>query len=70
MGICPACEGEVLIPQPHRGAVVTCPECGASLLVVSVLPLILEELDDEEEFWEEGMKPGRETEEEEEEEEE
>ena len=49
MGICPVCDGEVLLPEPRKGEVVTCPECAASLLVVSVSPLILEELDEEEE---------------------
>jgi alpha-aminoadipate carrier protein LysW len=61
---CPNCDEEITLQAPRLGQVVICPSCGTELEVVSVKPLELDFLFEEEEEWEEEW--GEEEEEEEE----
>ena len=47
--ICPECEAEITLDKPMRGEIVSCPDCGVELEVVSVNPLTLEPAPMEEE---------------------
>lgn len=51
MPLCPKCEAMVDVDEDEveEGEVVSCPECGADLEVISSHPLELNPLDDEDE---------------------
>jgi alpha-aminoadipate carrier protein LysW len=50
--ICPECDGEVFLNEDVIiGEIVTCPDCGADLEVVSLDPPRLELAPEEEEDW-------------------
>lgn len=50
MATCPVCEGTFFVDEEEveEGDLISCEECGAELEVVSLDPLELEALDDEE----------------------
>jgi len=49
---CPVCDADVLFPDDAvEGELITCPECGSELEIVSVDPPQLEEAPQEEEDW-------------------
>ncbi len=51
-GNCPECEGEVKLDDDvMEGEIVSCPDCGVELEVVSVKPLKLSPAPEEEEDW-------------------
>jgi len=49
MAICVECDAEFDIDEVEVGAVVSCPECGVDMEVLSRRPLELEAVTDEEE---------------------
>jgi lysine biosynthesis protein LysW len=51
-GYCPECDGKInLGPQPEEGRKVTCPRCGAYLMIVSTAPIELDwAYDDDDEY--------------------
>ena len=50
--VCPSCGAEITFDRPPlNGEVITCPECGVELEVVSTEPLTLEEAPEVEEDW-------------------
>jgi len=42
MSVCPECEAEISLENPMRGEVLSCPDCGVELEVISVNPITLE----------------------------
>lgn len=55
VAMCPECEVLISIPGPLRlGKIVECPECGATLEVISVEPPELDVVEEEED-WEEEL---------------
>jgi alpha-aminoadipate carrier protein LysW len=65
MAMCPECEVLISIPGTLRlGKIVECPECGATLEVVSIEPPELDVvMEEEEEDWEEDLEDLEEEEE-------
>ena len=50
--VCPECDGEVLLADDVIvGEIVTCPDCGADLEVMSLDPAKMELAPEEEEDW-------------------
>ncbi|CAG0991822.1 MAG: lysine biosynthesis protein LysW [Anaerolinea sp.] len=48
---CPECEAVIDLEKPLRGEIVSCPDCGVELEVISVSPLTLEPAPMEQEDW-------------------
>jgi alpha-aminoadipate/glutamate carrier protein LysW len=48
---CPECEATISLTNVLRGEIVSCPDCGVELEVVSVSPLSLEAAPMEQEDW-------------------
>jgi alpha-aminoadipate/glutamate carrier protein LysW len=48
---CPECDAEINLKDPMKGEICTCPDCGAELEVVGLIPLTLELAPEEEEDW-------------------
>ena len=57
MSVCPACEAEIELDEfdVGKGEIISCPECGVELEVLSLWPLELDHapLDEDEGAWEE-----------------
>ena len=73
MATCPECDAEIDVDvyEVEKGDLLTCPECGSDLEVISVSPLEIEAVSDEdEEEDEDDEDEGDELDEEDEEEEE
>ncbi len=51
MPLCPVCGNELNVGDVELHEIVECPRCGAELEVVSVSPLLLDELPPIEEDW-------------------
>lgn len=51
MAECPVCGCSIEYPELEIGELVTCPDCGTELEVVSVDPLGFAEAPEEEEDW-------------------
>ncbi|HET6373184.1 MAG TPA: hypothetical protein VFG76_07745 [Candidatus Polarisedimenticolia bacterium] len=49
MAACVECEAEFDIDEPEVGEIVSCPECGLDMEVVSARPLELEAITEDEE---------------------
>ena len=51
MATCPECDGEIEVDEfdVDKGDQLSCPECGSNLEVVSVSPLELDIVDDDDE---------------------
>jgi alpha-aminoadipate carrier protein LysW len=49
--ICPECEASIPMVKPIKGEIITCPDCGAELELVSENPLTLALAPKEEEDW-------------------
>ena len=49
---CPVCAAEVVFPEDAvEGELISCPDCGTELEIVSINPPNLEEAPQEEEDW-------------------
>ncbi len=53
MASCVECEAEFDVDEPQLGEIVSCPECGLDMEIVSTKPLELETIMEEEEEEEE-----------------
>lgn len=50
--LCPECDAKISLPKGTvEGEIVSCPDCGAELEVVSTNPLALDLAPEEEEDW-------------------
>lgn len=49
MAVCVDCEAEFDLEEPDVGELVSCPECGIEMEIVSLKPIELEAIGDEEE---------------------
>ncbi|MCA9949865.1 MAG: hypothetical protein KDE48_09475 [Anaerolineales bacterium] len=49
---CPGCDTQIRFKrQPHRGQLITCPECEDMLEVVQTSPIVLEWAFEDDEMW-------------------
>lgn len=54
MAVCVECEAEFDLDEPDVGQLVSCPECGVEMEVISIKPIELEAVSEEEEDEAEG----------------
>ena len=41
-GTCPECEASIVLDNPTRGEIVSCPDCGVELELTNTSPVVLE----------------------------